>query len=38
MNFECHHCCNPDHLWVGTQIDNINDMIAKGRHWWRHAG
>lgn len=30
-------CCNPDHLWIGTQIDNINDMIAKGRQWWRHA-
>jgi hypothetical protein len=32
----CHHCdnpacCNPDHLFVGTQLDNIKDMIAKGR-------
>ena len=28
-------CCNPDHLFVGTQLDNIKDMDAKGRrrHW-----
>lgn len=24
-------CCNPRHLFVGTQADNIRDMIAKGR-------
>lgn len=24
-------CVNPDHLWVGTQKENIQDMIAKGR-------
>lgn len=24
-------CANPDHLFVGTQQDNINDMKAKGR-------
>lgn len=25
-------CVNPDHLFLGTQIDNIHDMIAKNRH------
>lgn len=32
----CHHCDNPacvrpDHLFVGTQKDNIQDMLKKGR-------
>ena len=26
-------CFNPDHLFVGTQGDNLRDMAAKGR--WR---
>jgi hypothetical protein len=26
-------CCNPAHLWAGTQKDNVLDMVAKGRHW-----
>ena len=26
-------CCNPRHLWLGTQKDNVLDCIAKGR--WR---
>ena len=25
-------CVRPSHLFVGTNDDNINDMIAKGRH------
>lgn len=32
----CHHCdvrscCNVDHLFMGTQADNIADMVSKGR-------
>ena len=33
-------CCRPDHLFLGTQVDNIRDMHNKGRqskpregHW-----
>jgi len=26
-------CVNPEHLFIGTNIDNINDCIKKGR--WR---
>ncbi len=26
-------CVNPQHLWRGTQRDNVADMWAKGRAW-----
>jgi len=26
-------CINLSHLSVGTQADNLRDMVSKGRHW-----
>jgi hypothetical protein len=28
-------CCNPSHLFVGTQADNIADMVKKGRNSYK---
>jgi hypothetical protein len=25
-------CCNPDHLYLGTNKDNVDDKMRKGRH------
>ena len=25
-------CCNPDHLFIGTSSDNVQDCLSKGRH------
>lgn len=25
-------CCNPEHLFLGTQADNVQDKMGKGRH------
>jgi HNH endonuclease len=38
----CHRCDNPPcwteaHLFIGTQVDNMADMLAKGRGWQQNV-
>lgn len=28
-------CVNPDHLFVASQRENVEDMIEKRRGWWQ---
>lgn len=30
-------CCNPEHLYIGTQVDNMADAIGRGRFRFRQV-
>lgn len=41
--FVCHRCdvptcCNPNHLFLGTNKENIHDALKKGRKWGAPSG
>lgn len=29
---DCRACVNPNHIFIGTHLDNVNDSTKKGRH------
>lgn len=38
--YVCHHCdnpacCNPDHLFLGTPIESVQNAVRRGRHGYR---
>jgi hypothetical protein len=38
VNHTCDNraCINPEHLYIGTQLENVRDMFERGR--WRPSG
>jgi len=40
INHTCDNpaCCDVSHLYEGTQQENIQDMIRRGRHAWQRDG
>lgn len=30
-------CVNVDHLFIGSQAENMEDMVSKGRQPWKHG-
>ncbi len=27
-------CVNPEHLYAGTQVENVKDTVRRGQHFW----
>jgi hypothetical protein len=40
VNHRCDNafCCNPEHLYLGTQLDNMQDRVKAGRYKGLNAG